>query len=151
MTLKYMNYFYDENSPSIMLYVNIYVAYLLISFLVLRIPPADPDSLLSFILIVFLKIVFSDRLDILKKYDYIHEQMELTNAQILEFPNLLTTRLWRLKQRHEFLKFLGRANYEPSKDLFVSPKTMIEGSDKEFVLKVANSSLSDYNVFLKTL
>jgi mTERF domain-containing protein, mitochondrial len=77
--------------------------------------------------------------------------MELSNGQILDVPNLLTTRLWRLKQRHEFLKFLGRAKYDPNEDLFVSPKTMVEGTDKDFVLNVAKSSLLDYNIFLKTL
>jgi mTERF domain-containing protein, mitochondrial len=77
--------------------------------------------------------------------------MKLTNEQILEFPNLLSTRLWRIKQRHEFLKFLGRANYDCQKDLFVSPNKIIEGPDLDFVLNVAKSSLVDYNNFLKTM
>lgn len=69
---------------------------------------------------------------------------------LIQFPEVLTSRGFRLHQRHEFLVTLGRAQYDPEKDLYVSPKDLVSGNDFQFVRQVAKSNLETYELFLKT-
>ena len=57
----------------------------------------------------------------------------------------------QVAERHQFLTSLGRAQYDPGKPQYVSPTALTEGSDLEFVEKVARSTIQLYNAFLKTL
>lgn len=77
--------------------------------------------------------------------------MGLTHAQILQFPEILGTRDFRVKQRHEFLKTLGRNQYDPLKPNYVSPIAIVSGTDEEFCIEVAKVSLMDFDKFVKTL
>ncbi|XP_052862325.1 transcription termination factor 3, mitochondrial [Anopheles cruzii] len=86
-----------------------------------------------------------------RRFDYIHRQMKLTHAEILQTPDLLLTREFRIKQRHGFLKFLGKTQYDPRKELYIPLKTLVAGTDEEFVTEIAKSNMECYNRFLKTL
>lgn len=77
--------------------------------------------------------------------------MQLSHNQIVQFPEVLLSREFRLKQRHGFLKFLGKAQYNPQKDLYISPEKLVEGDDENFVLNVAKSNMVTYDRYLKTL
>lgn len=77
--------------------------------------------------------------------------MNISHHQIIQFPEVLISRLFRLKERHGFLNYLEKAQYDPSKELYVSLKRLVEGSDKEFVIEVAKSSMEEYNTFLRSL
>lgn len=77
--------------------------------------------------------------------------MGLTHNMIIQFPEVLTSREFRLRQRHGFLKMLGRAQYDPEKDLYISPKKVVEGTDYQFVQNVAKSDIKTYELYLKTL
>ncbi|XP_055598205.1 transcription termination factor 3, mitochondrial [Uranotaenia lowii] len=85
------------------------------------------------------------------RFDFVHRHMQISHEDILSFPEILLSRDYRLKQRHGFLTFLGKAQYNPRKELYISLKTLVEGSDEEFVLDVAKSSMECYNNYLKTL
>lgn len=102
-------------------------------------------------LTVFFLIHPPDKSNLINRFDYVHETMKLSHKQILQMPEILTSREFRLKQRHEYLKHLNKAQYDPKLDLYISPKSLAEGSDKDFVLNVAKSNLSDYDTFLRTL
>ncbi|KAH8300507.1 hypothetical protein KR018_010096 [Drosophila ironensis] len=88
--------------------------------------------------------------DLIERFSYIHQDMGLPHSQIVQCPELLASREFRLRERHEFLKMLGRAQYDPQKDLYISPKTLVEGNNFYFVRNVAKSDLETYELFLKT-
>uniref|UniRef100_A0A182QXW2 Transcription termination factor 3, mitochondrial n=1 Tax=Anopheles farauti TaxID=69004 RepID=A0A182QXW2_9DIPT len=85
------------------------------------------------------------------RFEYIHRRMKISHAEILQTPDLLLTRDVRIKQRHGFLKFLGKVQYDPKKELYIPLKSLAEGTDEEFVTEVAKSNMECYNRFLKTL
>uniref|UniRef100_A0A182T305 Transcription termination factor 3, mitochondrial n=1 Tax=Anopheles maculatus TaxID=74869 RepID=A0A182T305_9DIPT len=85
------------------------------------------------------------------RFEYIHRRMKLSHAEILQTPDLLLTRDVRIKQRHGFLKFLGKVQYDPKKELYIPLKSLAVGTDEEFVTEVAKSNMECYNRFLKTL
>lgn len=76
--------------------------------------------------------------------------MQLSHQMILEFPEVLTSREFRLRERHEFLQMLGRAQYDPVKDMYISPKSLVEGNNYYFVRNVAKSDMETFELFLKT-
>lgn len=88
--------------------------------------------------------------DIIERFSYVHNDMGLTHKQIMQCPELLASREFRLRERHEFLKLLGRAQYDPQKDLYISPTDVVQGNNFYFVRKVAKSDLQTFDLFLKT-
>ena len=84
-------------------------------------------------------------------FDYVHNVMKLSHEQILDFPEILKSRIFRIKQRHMFLQTLGRAQYDPKLEGYVSPQRLVEGTDTEFSQSVAKSSVEAFNIFLKSV
>ena len=70
---------------------------------------------------------------------------------ILAHPSALRTRIALVRQRHEFLKAIGRDQYNPKKPNFVSLKALTSGRDREFCRNVAKVPTAQFNTFLKTL
>ena len=77
--------------------------------------------------------------------------MGLSHAYMVEFVHVLLSRPVRVKQRHEYLMYLHKAQYDPTKPNFISMKALTMGNDKEFVRDVAKTSTKHYYNFLKTL
>ncbi|XP_043648899.1 transcription termination factor 3, mitochondrial [Drosophila teissieri] len=88
--------------------------------------------------------------DLVERFCYVHQDMGLPHAQIVQCPELLASREFRLRERHEFLKLLGRAQYNPQQDLYISPKTIVKGNNFYFIRNVAKSDLETFDLFLKT-
>ncbi|XP_022212776.2 transcription termination factor 3, mitochondrial [Drosophila obscura] len=88
--------------------------------------------------------------DLVERFSYIHKDMGLPHSQIVQCAELLASREFRLRERHEFLKLLGRAQYDPQKDLYISPRTIVQGNNFYFVRNVAKSDLETFDLFLKT-
>jgi mTERF domain-containing protein len=88
---------------------------------------------------------------LLSVFDYAHNIMKLTHQQIVDFPQILKSRIFRLKQRHLFLELLGRAQYNPNLEGYVSPQAIVSGTDSEFCKTVAKSSVEAFNIFLKSI
>ncbi|CRL01140.1 CLUMA_CG014487, isoform A [Clunio marinus] len=97
------------------------------------------------------RLWMNNRETIFDRFDYIHNWMDISHDRILQSPEILTNRLSRLKQRFQFLKLLGKAQFDETKPGYISFKMFLEGSDEDFVLKVCKSSLERYDNFLKTL
>ncbi|XP_055705669.1 transcription termination factor 3, mitochondrial [Phlebotomus papatasi] len=97
------------------------------------------------------KIWMMNHDSLMERFEYVHRSMAISHDQLRQDPHILLSRLYRIRQRHEFLKFLGKAQYDPKKDLYVSLKNLVVGTDEEFVLNIARSSIPTYHSFLKTL
>lgn len=77
--------------------------------------------------------------------------MEISHEQILQQPIILTFRLHIIKQRHEFLKSLGKTQFDPKLPGYISLDALSTGTDVEFCKNVAKTSIEVFNTFLKTL
>lgn len=96
-------------------------------------------------------IFLPDGPSLLRRFNVVHNVMGLSHAQILQFPEVLMSRDFRLTQRHEFLKSLGRNQYDPTQPNYVSPVVIAAGDDVAFCTNVAKASIIDFNNFIKTL
>lgn len=91
----------------------------------------------------------SDRERLFDTFEYAHNEMQLQRDTIVQVPNILLCRKTRLQQRHMFLAELKKAQYDPTKPMYVSPLTLVSGSDVEFCRDVAKTSIEIYNEFQK--
>lgn len=76
--------------------------------------------------------------------------MQLQRDLIVKMPQVLLCRKNRLQQRHLFLVELKKAQYDPFKPMYVSPRALVSATDAEFCINVAKTSVDVYNAFLKT-
>ncbi|OAD60847.1 mTERF domain-containing protein 1, mitochondrial, partial [Eufriesea mexicana] len=89
--------------------------------------------------------------EVVKTFDYLHNDMKLSHDIISHNAKVLQCRKSRLERRHRFLVELKRNQYDPTKPLYVSPLNLVIGSDIDFCDKIAKSSLDIYNNFIKSL
>jgi len=88
---------------------------------------------------------------LLQRFNYVHNNMEISHDRIVLESQVLTSRLFRTKQRHEYLKYLNRAQYDPTKANYVSLSKLISGNDSEFCMNIAKTSVEMFNSYLKTV
>lgn len=77
--------------------------------------------------------------------------MKFSHVKILKNPELLHTRLTRMRNRHKFLKLLGRDQFDEKLPRYVSAQAFYSGTDEDFVVNVCESVMETYDNFLKTL
>lgn len=97
------------------------------------------------------KLLLSSRNKIVTAFTYLHHEVGLSHAQLIQFPTVLRTRECIYKPRHQFLVKLGRAQFDPKEPNYVSPQALVVGSDVVFCENVAKTSVDTYNAFLKTI
>lgn len=77
--------------------------------------------------------------------------MKIDNNQLLLTPHILEQRLFRIKERHGFLKKIGRAQYNPKLPLYISIDELCKGTDEQFAEELAKRSYDEYDRYLRTL
>ncbi|KAK8759699.1 hypothetical protein V5799_002669 [Amblyomma americanum] len=102
-------------------------------------------------LMVCPKLLVSSRTNIVNAFTYLHQEVGLSHAQLMQFPAILRTRECIYKPRHQFLVKLGRAQFDPKEPNYVSPQSLVVGTDAVFCENVAKTSVDTYNAFLKTI
>ncbi|PIO77097.1 hypothetical protein TELCIR_00809 [Teladorsagia circumcincta] len=109
------------------------------------------------------RVFMMDPKFLMTNYGYIHRIMRLSNSIIVKHPFILRCSHSSIRNRHEFLKKLGRAVYEgeivddkseaSSKDKSdceqVPIEVFLDPSDEVFARKAANTYLAVYNNFLR--
>ncbi|XP_006614092.2 transcription termination factor 3, mitochondrial [Apis dorsata] len=88
--------------------------------------------------------------EIVKTFDYLHNEMGLSHTFICTEPKILICRKSRLERRHKVLVELKRNQYDPTKPLYVSLFDLISGTDIDFCEKIAKIPIKIYNDFLKS-
>lgn len=53
-----------------------------------------------------------DGVSLLRRFDYAHNTMGLTHNQLVQFPHVLLSRDYRLRQRHAFLRWASPYNFD---------------------------------------
>nr|XP_020640984.1 transcription termination factor 3, mitochondrial isoform X1 [Pogona vitticeps]XP_020640985.1 transcription termination factor 3, mitochondrial isoform X1 [Pogona vitticeps] len=84
-------------------------------------------------------------------FDYLHNTMGIPHKLIVHFPEVFNSRLIRIKERHLFLEFLRRAQYDPQQPNYVSLEKLVTLPDDAFCIEVAKAKIQDFRKFLKTL
>ncbi|XP_075992207.1 mitochondrial transcription termination factor 3 [Anticarsia gemmatalis] len=97
------------------------------------------------------KLLMLNQRNLLERFNYIHNVIKISHQTILEQPEILFCRNFKIKQRHLFLEKLGRAQYDHKKENYVPIKALAEDTDIEFCKKYAKCCVDDFNLFLKTL
>lgn len=97
----------------------------------------------------FFSTYFTDRDSLIGRMNYLHNNMQIQHDQIVKFSGILLYRQHRVKDRHEFLKLIGKAQYDPTKDLYVSLQQLMEGSDTEFAMHVCKTTHTQFENFLR--
>lgn len=64
---------------------------------------------------------------------------------------VLNAKFLRIRERHLFLKYLDRAQYEPSQPSYISLDRLVILPDEIFCSDVALATLVDFEQFQKTL
>ncbi|XP_069931432.1 transcription termination factor 3, mitochondrial [Oryctolagus cuniculus] len=97
------------------------------------------------------KMLTVNKRKLTETFDYVHNVMSIPHHIIVKFPQVFNTKLFKVKERHLFLTYLGRAQYDPAKPNYISLDKLVSIPDKIFCEEIAKASVQDFNKFLKTL
>ncbi|XP_062384946.1 transcription termination factor 3, mitochondrial [Sardina pilchardus] len=97
------------------------------------------------------KILTANKTKLNKIFNYIHNTMGIPHSLIAKFPQVLNTQFLRIKERHLFLKYLGRAQYDPAEPNYISLERLVKLPDDVFCTSVALATVDDFECFQKTL
>ncbi|VDM97736.1 unnamed protein product [Thelazia callipaeda] len=86
---------------------------------------------------------------LLSTFRYLRFTMNVTNAQIAEWPVCLRFAVGAVRKRHEFLIRLNKADYIEGSPNYVPLSALLQPSDQKFAVNVAHTYLCVYNSFLK--
>ncbi|XP_045416621.1 transcription termination factor 3, mitochondrial [Lemur catta] len=97
------------------------------------------------------KMLTANKRKLTETFDYLHNVMNVPHHIIVKFPQVFNTRLFKVKERHSFLTYLGRAQYDPAKPNYISLDKLVSIPDEIFCEEIAKASVQDFEKFLKTL
>ncbi|KAM8883990.1 transcription termination factor 3, mitochondrial [Synchiropus picturatus] len=97
------------------------------------------------------KVLTANKRKLTQTFDFLHNTMKLPHHQIVKFPQVLNTKYLRLKERHLFLQYLGRAQYDPAQPNYISLDRLVFLPDQAFCSDLAAATPEDFTLFLKTL
>ncbi|KAG7457436.1 hypothetical protein MATL_G00227210 [Megalops atlanticus] len=97
------------------------------------------------------KVLTANKKRLTETFDYVHNTMGIPHSLIAKFPQVLNVRLLRIRERHRFLQYLGKAQYDPAQSGYVSLDQLVSLPDAVFCSEVASATLEDFEQFQKTL
>lgn len=83
--------------------------------------------------------------------DYLHHVMGIPHSLIACKPQILRNSTQKLISRHRFLLYLDRAQFDPTKENYISLDAFVDPGDEAWCVGVAKASVLEYNQFMKTL
>ncbi|XP_047239448.1 transcription termination factor 3, mitochondrial isoform X3 [Girardinichthys multiradiatus] len=103
------------------------------------------------IVIAVPKVLTANKKKLTQIFDFLHNTMKVPNYLITKFPQVLNTKLLRLRERHQFLEYLGKAQYDPNLPSYISLDRLVSLPDEVFCTELASATLEDFYLFQKTL
>ncbi|XP_042362524.1 transcription termination factor 3, mitochondrial [Plectropomus leopardus] len=97
------------------------------------------------------KVLTANKRKLIQIFDYLHNVMKVPHNLIVKFPQVLNSRYLRIRERHLFLEYLGKAQYDPILPNYISLDRLVSLPDEVFCTELASATLEDFNLFLKTL
>ncbi|XP_008304775.1 transcription termination factor 3, mitochondrial [Stegastes partitus] len=103
------------------------------------------------IVIVVPKVLTANKRKLTQIFDFLHNTMKVPHHLIVKFPQVLNTKYLRLRERHQFLDYLGKAQYDPSQPNYIALDRLASLPDETFCTELALATLEDFYLFQKTL
>ncbi|XP_041811682.1 transcription termination factor 3, mitochondrial [Chelmon rostratus] len=103
------------------------------------------------IVIAVPKVLTANKRKLIQIFDFLHNIMKVPHHLICKFPQVLNTKYLRIKERHLFLEYLGKAQYDPSLPNYISLDRLVSLPDETFCTELALATLEDFYLFQKTL
>lgn len=100
---------------------------------------------------VYPKIFIYDYKLIELNFDFLFNEMEIPRSAFLLYPPVLKQSFQQLRTRCLYLKYLKRAQFDPTKANFVSLKDLCLKTNDLFCQNVAKTTIQHYLNFMKTL
>lgn len=97
------------------------------------------------------KVLTINKKKLTQIFDLIHNTMKVPHHLIAKFPQVLNTKYLRVKERHLFLEYLRKAQYDPTQPNYVSLDRLVSLPDETFCTELASVTLEDFYLFQKTL
>lgn len=89
------------------------------------------------------KMLTANKRKLTETFDYVHNVMRIPHHVIVRFPQVFNTRLFKIKERHLFLAYLGRAQYDPAKPNYISLDKLVSMPDEIFCEEMAKASVQE--------
>ncbi|XP_071356542.1 transcription termination factor 3, mitochondrial [Trachinotus anak] len=103
------------------------------------------------IVIAIPKVLTANKRKLTQIFDFLHNTMKVPHHLITKFPQVLNTKYLRIKERHLFLEYLGKAQYDPNLPNYISLDRLASLPDENFCTELAMATLEDFYLFQKTL
>ncbi|XP_023118775.2 transcription termination factor 3, mitochondrial isoform X2 [Amphiprion ocellaris] len=103
------------------------------------------------IVIAVPKVLTANKKKLTQIFDFLHNTMKVPHYLITKFPQVLNTKYLRLRERHCFLEYLGKAQYDPTLPNYISLDRLVSLPDETFCTDLALATLEDFYLFQKTL
>uniref|UniRef100_A0A3Q0RVS6 Transcription termination factor 3, mitochondrial n=1 Tax=Amphilophus citrinellus TaxID=61819 RepID=A0A3Q0RVS6_AMPCI len=97
------------------------------------------------------KVLTANKRKLTEIFDFIHNTMKVPHHLITRFPQVLNSKYLRLRERHLFLEYLGKAQYDPTLPNYISLDRFVSLPDETFCTELALATLEDFYLFQKTL
>lgn len=97
------------------------------------------------------KVLTANKKKLTQIFDFVHNTMKVPHHLIVKFPQVLNTKYLRVKERHLFLEYLGKAQYDPTQPNYIALDQLVSLPDETFCSELASSKLEDFHLFQKTL
>nr|XP_046273474.1 transcription termination factor 3, mitochondrial isoform X2 [Scatophagus argus] len=97
------------------------------------------------------KVLTGNKRKLTQIFDFLHNTMKVPHHLITKFPQVFNTKYLRVKERHLFLEYLGRAQYDPALPKYISLDRLVSLPDESFCTELALATLEDFYLFQKTL
>lgn len=97
------------------------------------------------------KVLTANKKKLTLIFDWLHNTMKVPHHIIAKFPQVLNTKFLRVKERHLFLEYLGKAQYDPALPNYIALNRLVSCPDEIFCSDLAAAKLEDFYLFQKTL
>uniref|UniRef100_A0A3Q2PHX9 Transcription termination factor 3, mitochondrial n=1 Tax=Fundulus heteroclitus TaxID=8078 RepID=A0A3Q2PHX9_FUNHE len=109
------------------------------------------ENEIQHIVVAVPKVLTANKKKLTQIFDFLHNTMKVPHYLITKFPQVLNTKFLRLKERHLFLEYLGKAQYDPNLPGYVSLDRLVSLPDETFCGELASATPEDFYLFQKTL
>ncbi|XP_056271060.1 transcription termination factor 3, mitochondrial [Pseudoliparis swirei] len=97
------------------------------------------------------KVLTANKSKLIQIFDFVHNIMKVPHYMIAKFPQVLNSKYLRVRERHLFLEYLGKAQYDPTLPNYISLDRLVSVPDETFCTEFALATLEDFYLFQKTL
>ncbi|XP_075995156.1 transcription termination factor 3, mitochondrial [Genypterus blacodes] len=109
------------------------------------------ENEIQHIVVAVPKVLTANKKKLTQTFDFLHNVMKVPHHLIAKFPQVLNSKYLRLKERHQFLEYLGKALYDPAEPNYISLDRLVSLPDDAFCTELASATLEDFYLFQKTL